>query len=102
MLAILGGMILYHGLKKRVLLVCLISIPLLLPMAWFALHDYQKQRIMTFLDPSNDPRGADTTSSSQNRHWFRTDMGKGFLEGTQSKLSFLPEKHTDFAIAVFR
>ena len=57
-LAILGGMILYHGLKKRVLLVCLISIPLLLPVAWFALHDYQKQRIMTFLDPSSDPRGA--------------------------------------------
>lgn len=102
MLAILGGMILYHGLKKRVLLVCLISIPLLLPMAWFALHDYQKQRIMTFLDPSNDPRGAgyhiiqSKIAIGSGQIW-----GKGFLEGTQSKLSFLPEKHTDFAIAVF-
>ena len=101
-LAILGGMILYHGLKKRVLLVCLISIPLLLPMAWFALHDYQKQRIMTFLDPSNDPRGAgyhiiqSKIAIGSGQIW-----GKGFLEGTQSKLSFLPEKHTDFAIAVF-
>lgn len=54
-LAILGGMISYHGLKKRVLLACLINIPLLLPMAWFALHDYRKQYIMTFLDPPNDP-----------------------------------------------
>ena len=91
-LAILGGMILYHGLKKRVLLVCLISIPLLLPMAWFALHDYQKQRIMTFLDPSNDPRGAgyhiiqSKIAIGSGQIW-----GKGFLEGTQSKLSFKSE-----------
>ena len=58
-------MILYHGLKKRVLLVCLISIPLLLPMAWFALHDYQKQRIMTFSIRPMIREGRDTTSSSQ-------------------------------------
>ena len=102
-LAILGGMILYHGLKKRVLLVCLISIPLLLPMAWFALHDYQKQRIMTFLDPSNDPRGAgyhiiqSKIAIGSGQIW-----GKGFLEGTQSKLSFLPEKHTDLGVCRLR
>ena len=57
---------------------------------------------MTFLDPSNDPRGAgyhiiqSKIAIGSGQIW-----GKGFLEGTQSKLSFLPEKHTDFAIAVF-
>lgn len=82
-LAILGGMILYHGLKKRVLLVCLISIPLLLPMAWFALHDYQKQRIMTFLDPSNDPRGAgyhiiqSKIAIGSGQIWRKADLSRG-------------------------
>lgn len=101
-LAILGGMILYHGLEPRVLRTCLVGIPLLLPLAWFALHDYQKQRIMTFLDPTNDPRGAGYhIIQSQIAIGSGEFWGKGFLQGTQSQLRFLPEKHTDFAIAVF-
>lgn len=102
-LAILGGMILYHGLHRRVFQCCLVIIPLLPPLAWFSfLHDYQKQRILTFLDPTSDPRGAGYhIIQSQIAIGSGQLWGKGFLQGTQSQLSFLPEKHTDFAVAVF-
>ncbi|WP_319470377.1 rod shape-determining protein RodA [uncultured Pseudodesulfovibrio sp.] len=99
---ILGGMILFRGVTPRVFKTALIAIPALLPMSWFFLHDYQKQRIMTFLDPTTDPLGA-------GYHIIQSEIaigsggfwGKGFLEGTQSQLRFLPERHTDFAVAVF-
>ncbi len=101
-LAILGGMILYHGIKPQVLKVCLLLIPLILPLLWFSMYDYQKQRVLTFLDPTSDPRGSgyqiiqSRIAIGSGEVW-----GKGFLQGTQSQLRFLPEKHTDFAIAVF-
>jgi len=99
---ILGGMILYRGVTPRVFKTALIAIPCLLPLSWFFLHDYQKKRIMTFLDPTTDPLGA-------GYHIIQSEIaigsggfwGKGFLEGTQSQLRFLPERHTDFAVAVF-
>jgi rod shape determining protein RodA len=101
-LMILGGMILFRGVTARVFKTCLVAIPCLLPLSWFFLHDYQKQRIMTFLDPTTDPLGA-------GYHIIQSEIaigsggfwGKGFLEGTQSQLRFLPERHTDFAVAVF-
>lgn len=99
---ILGGMILFRGVKPRVFKTALVAIPALMPLSWFFLHDYQKRRIMTFLDPANDPLGA-------GYHIIQSEIaigsggfwGKGFLEGTQSQLRFLPERHTDFAVAVF-
>lgn len=102
LLLLLGGMILYHGIQWRVLKVCLSIFPPLLPLGWFCLHDYQKQRILTFLDPQNDPLGAGYhIIQSQIAIGSGEMWGKGFLGGTQSQLRFLPEKHTDFAIAVF-
>jgi len=100
-LVLLGGMMLFHGVKWRVLRICLIAVPLLLPLGWFVLHDYQKERILTFLDPSRDPRGSGYhIIQSQIAIGSGEMFGKGFLDGTQSQLRFLPEKHTDFAIAV--
>ncbi|QJT09943.1 rod shape-determining protein RodA [Oceanidesulfovibrio marinus] len=102
LLLLLAGIILYRGLKGRVLKVLAIIVPAMLPLGWFFLHDYQKQRILTFLDPTNDPLGAgyhiiqSQIAIGSGRLW-----GKGFLQGTQSQLRFLPEKHTDFAVAVF-
>ena len=69
---------------------------------WFLLHDYQKQRILTFLNPERDPLGA-------GYHIIQSKIavgsggfnGLGFMKGTQSQLSFLPERHTDFAFSVF-
>ncbi|MFI3271874.1 MAG: rod shape-determining protein RodA [Pseudomonadota bacterium] len=102
LLLLLGGMILYHGIQWRVLKVCLCAVPLVAPLGWFCLHDYQKQRIMTFLDPSLDPHGSGYhILQSQIAIGSGEMWGKGFLHGTQSQLRFLPEKHTDFAIAVF-
>lgn len=67
------------------------------PLAWQFLHDYQKQRVMTFLDPQQDPLGAGyNILQSMIAIGSGGFFGKGFLEGSQSQLNFLPEKHTDF------
>ena len=101
-LALVCGMVLFHGLVPRVLKICLVIIPLLMPLAWFGLHDYQKARITSFLDPSQDPKGAGyQVIQAEIAIGSGATWGKGFLEGTQHQLRFLPEKHTDFAIAVF-
>ena len=73
-----------------------------LPVMWnFVLHDYQKQRVLTLIDPSSDPLGA-------GYHIIQSKIaigsgglyGKGWLQGSQSQLDFLPEPHTDFIFAV--
>jgi len=71
------------------------------PVLWFLMRDYQKQRVLTFLDPEKDPLGA-------GYHIIQSKIaigsggiwGKGWLNGTQSHLDFLPERHTDFIFAV--
>src|SRR5882672_7167936 len=73
-----------------------------LPLAWGFLHDYQRKRILTLLDPSTDPLGA-------GYHIIQSTIavgsggfsGKGWLNGTQAHLEFIPERHTDFIFAVF-
>jgi rod shape determining protein RodA len=68
------------------------------PFAWhFLLHDYQKQRIFTFLDPTHDPLGSGyNIIQSKIAVGSGGVFGKGFLGGTQGQLDFLPEKQTDF------
>jgi rod shape determining protein RodA len=71
------------------------------PIAWYLMRDYQRQRVLTFLDPEKDPLGA-------GYHIIQSKIaigsgglyGKGWLNGTQSQLDFLPERHTDFIFAV--
>jgi rod shape determining protein RodA len=64
---------------------------------WQLLHDYQYRRIGTFLDPSADPLGAGyNIIQAQIALGSGGWSGKGFMQGTQSRLNFLPEKHTDF------
>jgi len=73
-----------------------------LPLAWGFLHDYQRRRILTLLDPTTDPLGA-------GYHIIQSTIavgsggfsGKGWLNGTQAHLEFIPERHTDFIFAVF-
>ncbi|MDY0259180.1 rod shape-determining protein RodA [Desulfovibrio sp.] len=103
LLLILAGMILFHGLKGYVLKTCLLAVPGVGALMWFVgMHDYQRQRILTFLDPTTDPRGTgyhiiqSRIAIGSGELW-----GKGFREGTQSQLRFLPERHSDFAVAVF-
>lgn len=68
-----------------------------LPVIWFLMHDYQKQRVLIFLNPESDPLGAGYhITQSKIALGSGGIEGKGFLEGTQSRLNFLPEKQTDF------
>lgn len=72
------------------------------PVAWNFLHDYQKERIFTFLDPESDPLGSGYhIMQSKIALGSGGLVGKGFLQGTQSHLSFLPEKQTDFIFTMF-
>jgi rod shape determining protein RodA len=72
------------------------------PLMWAQLHDYQRQRILTFIDPSTDPLGAGYhTTQASIAIGSGGVVGKGWLNGTQAHLDFLPEKHTDFIFAVF-
>jgi rod shape determining protein RodA len=67
------------------------------PVAWQFLHDYQKQRVLTFLNPESDPLGAGYHILQSKIALGAGGMfGKGLLEGSQSHLNFLPEKQTDF------
>jgi len=72
------------------------------PFAWTMLRDYQRKRILTLIDPTSDPLGAgyhiiQSTIAMGSGGTF----GKGWLEGTQTHLEFIPERHTDFIFAVF-
>lgn len=73
------------------------------PLAWrFVLHDYQKARVMTFLDPETDALGAGWNITQAKIAIGSGGLsGKGFLNGTQSRLNFLPEKQTDFIFTNF-
>jgi rod shape determining protein RodA len=73
------------------------------PVMWFFLmKDYQKQRVLTFLNPESDPLGSGYhIIQSQIAIGSGGAQGKGWLQGTQSQLEFLPERHTDFIFAVF-
>jgi rod shape determining protein RodA len=72
------------------------------PLVWPHLADYQRERILTFLDPSRDPLGAGYHSSQASIALGSGGViGKGWLNGTQTHLDFLPERHTDFIFAVF-
>lgn len=102
LLLIMAGMLVYKGLEKGVFVTLFLACPLIAPWGWFVLKDYQKQRILTFIDPGQDPLGAGyNIIQSKIAIGSGGLWGKGFLEGTQSQLKFLPEKHTDFALAVF-
>ena len=74
----------------------------LLPVAWHFLHDYQKKRVLVFFDPENDPLGAGYhITQSKIALGSGGIFGKGFLQGSQSHLNFLPEKQTDFIFTLF-
>lgn len=101
LLLIAGSITLFVKLERKVFFtlsgVCFAAVPLV----WFGLKEYQKLRILTFLNPDRDPLGAGY-HIIQSKIAIGSGMltGKGFLKGTQSALSFLPEQHTDFIASV--
>lgn len=103
LIATSGFFVIYlGGLSLRVMTGALVLGVLAAPFAWHLLHDYQRRRILTMLDPSSDPLGA-------GYHIIQSTIavgsggltGKGWMHGTQTHLDFLPERSTDFIFAVF-
>ncbi|HWK52520.1 MAG TPA: rod shape-determining protein RodA [Steroidobacter sp.] len=98
-----GGMVvLLAGLQiKYILSVVGLLVPVAIGAWHFLLHDYQKQRVLTFLDPQNDPLGSGYhIIQSQIAIGSGGVFGKGYLNGSQAQLEFLPERSTDFIFAV--
>ena len=99
---IAGTMLLFAGLQRGTIIALTVIGLLTMVGGWFGLHDYQRARIRTFLNPEADPLGSgyhiiqSKIAVGSGGFW-----GKGFIQGTQSQLSFLPERHTDFAFSVF-
>ena len=101
LLLIAFAMTVFVKIERKSFLILVTSCALIAPSVWFFLKDYQKRRILVFLNPDRDPLGAGyhiIQSKIAIGSGFIT--GKGYLEGTQNALSFLPEEHTDFIFSV--
>lgn len=103
MVLVPGGFVLFlAGLRWWWIATALAAVvPIAVGMWYFVLHPYQKRRVLTFLDPESDPLGTGwNIIQSKAAIGSGGVLGKGWLQGTQSHLDFLPESHTDFIIAV--
>ena len=95
-------MLLFGGVRLRWLVALASPVFILAPFLWGHLKPYQQKRILTFVNPNEDPLGAgyhiiqSKIAVGSGQIW-----GKGFLQGTQNHLNFLPEQHTDFIFSVF-
>ena len=89
------------GIRMRIVLFITIAMSLAAPLLWHVMHDYQKQRIITLLNPEHDPLGTGYhIIQSKIAIGSGGAFGKGWLTGSQSHLNFLPEHATDFIFAV--
>ena len=97
-----GVMVLFiAGMGWRMIFALAAVVAAIAPLVWLGLHEYQRERVITFLNPESDPLGT-------GYHIIQSKIaigsggidGKGWLSGTQSHLEFLPERHTDFIFAV--
>jgi len=98
---IAASMAVFVKIERRVFILLVIAAVLILPLGWFVLKDYQRMRIMMLFFPESDPLGAGY-HVLQSKIAVGSGMlyGKGFMQGTQNILSFLPEQHTDFIFSV--
>lgn len=100
-LSIFAGMIFVAGISVKIMAIVGSSCVAALPIIWHFLHDYQRMRLMVFMNPNIDPLGSGY-HIIQSKIAIGSGMfwGKGLFHGTQSQLNFLPENHTDFIFAV--
>ena len=94
--------IFFAGLSWKIILGLLVAGVAALPLLWVSMHDYQRQRVLTLIDPTADPLGKgfhiiQSTIAVGSGGLF----GKGWMQGTQTHLEFIPERTTDFILAVF-
>jgi rod shape determining protein RodA len=99
---IMVGMLLVAGVRVRMLIMAALVGLLLGAGMWsFGMRGYQRQRVLTFLSPDSDPLGAGyQVRQSKIAVGSGEAMGKGYMQGTQSQLRFLPARHTDFILSV--
>ena len=94
--------IFFAGLPWKVIIGMIVAGASAAPFVWTVLHDYQRKRILTLIDPTSDPLGSGYhIIQSTIAIGSGGSFGKGWLEGTQTHLEFIPERHTDFIFAVF-
>lgn len=104
MIGMAGTAVLFlGGVRLRLFIIGIVSLAAIIPLAYtYALHDYQRKRVDTFLDPSSDPMGAGYHITQSKIAIGSGGMsGKGYLQGTQARLNFLPEKQTDFIFTLW-
>jgi len=95
-------MLMLGGIRLRWFVLLGVAVAVAAPVAWPHLKVYQQKRILTFVHPEMDPRGAGYhVLQSKIAVGSGMTWGKGFLHGTQNQLNFLPEQHTDFIFSVF-
>ena len=94
--------ILLAGMSFRFFLAGVFSAASLIPILWLSMHQYQKQRVLTFFNPESDPMGSGyQLMQSKIALGSGGFFGKGFFNGSQSKLGFVPERSTDFIFTAF-
>jgi rod shape determining protein RodA len=99
---LLMALLIAAGTRLRLLGGFVLACLAILPVAWLALRDYQRERILVYLDPFRDPLGsAYNVIQAKIAIGSGQLLGKGIAGATQSRLAFLPERHTDFIFAVF-
>ena len=96
------SIVVFVNVNWKAILIFLSTAVLSAPFFWIILQDYQKKRIIAFLRPDLDPLGAGY-HVTQSKITIGSGLlwGKGFLKGTQTRLNFLPQQHTDFSFSVF-
>ena len=100
-LPMLGAMLLVAGIKKRYLIIAAVTLSVGAGIGWGFMHPYQRDRVLTFLNPERDPLGAGyQVRQSKIAVGSGELLGRGYMQGTQSQLRFLPARHTDFIFAV--
>jgi rod shape determining protein RodA len=96
------SIVFFMGVNRRSIIFALASGLILIPVGWFFLKDYQRERLITFLNPESDPLGSGYhIIQSKIAIGSGEIFGKGFLSGSQTQLKFLPEQQTDFVFSVF-
>lgn len=94
-------MLMFMGIRTKAIVVLLVPVLLALYPAWHSLHDYQKRRVLVLMDPEIDPKGSGYhITQSKIAVGSGALFGKGFMQGTQTQLQFLPEHTTDFIFSV--
>ncbi len=97
----LAAMLLVAGIKRRDLVIAACTVVVAAALGWGFMHTYQRERVLTFLNPQRDPLGAGYQVRQSKIAVGSGELtGRGYMRGTQSQLRFLPARHTDFIFAV--